>query len=97
MCPEVGPPTPLVVLCVGFTHSTLLLLPTPSFGSWLFRSDSWVSSSFLYLVVCNLPQSLPHVVVFGPWLFLCILLLEETFVQVEAPAAQGARSLPASS
>lgn len=83
-CPEVGPPTPLVVLCAGLMHSTLLLLPTPCFGSWLFRSGSWVSFFFLYLVACNLPQRLLHTVIFGPLQFLCLLLLEENFVQVEA-------------
>ena len=39
--------------------------------------------SFLYLVN-NLPQLLMQAVVFSPLQFLCSLLLEETFVQVQA-------------
>ena len=38
----------------------------------------------LYLVVHNLPQLCMHAVIFSPLYFLCILLLEETFVQVQA-------------
>ena len=48
MCPGVRPegwlsglPTPLVVLSAGGMRSTLLLLLTPYFCSWLFRSGSW--------------------------------------------------------
>ena len=42
-------PTPLVVLCAESMHSTLLLLPTPSFRSRLLRSSSWVFI-FLYIL-----------------------------------------------
>ena len=38
----------------------------------------------LCLVVHNLPQLHMHTVSFSPLQFLCILLLEETFVQVQA-------------
>ena len=37
----------------------------------------------LYLV-CNLPQLHMHIVIFSPSQFLCTLLLEETYVQVQA-------------
>ena len=39
---------------------------------------------FLYLVVHNLPQLRVYAVIFSPFYFLCILLLEKTFVQVQA-------------
>ena len=39
---------------------------------------------FLYLV-WNFPQLCMHAVTFSPIHFLCILLLEERFVQVQAP------------
>ena len=38
---------------------------------------------FLYLVH-NLPQLCMHAVIFSPLQFLCILLLKERFVQVQA-------------
>ena len=40
--------------------------------------------AFLYLV-WNFPQLCMHAVTFSPIHFLCILLLEERFVQVQAP------------
>ena len=53
---------------------------------------------FLYLVVHNLPQLDMHTVIFSPLWFLCILLLEETFVQVQAlqQRVPGPRSQPVS-
>ena len=78
-----GLPNPSVVLCAGGMRSTLLLFLTPCFCSWLFRSGSWVIWS-LYLVVHDLPQLRMHTVTFSPLYFLCILLLEETFVLVQA-------------
>ena len=52
---------------------------------------------FLYLVH-NLPQLDMHTVIFSPLWFLCILLLDETFVQVQAlqPRVPGPRSQPVS-
>ena len=94
MFPGVGPegqlrclPTPLVVLSTGVMPSTLLLPLTPCFCSPLFRSGSWVFLDFLYLlylVVQNLPQLQHARSFFSPLQFPCILLLKETFVQVQA-------------
>ena len=39
---------------------------------------------FLYLIVYNLSQLHMGTVIFSPSQFLCILLLKETFVQVQA-------------
>ena len=52
---------------------------------------------FLYLVH-NLPQLCMHMVVFSLLEFVCILLIEEMFVQVQALfiAAKGPRSQPVS-
>ena len=50
-----GLPTPLVVLSAGAMCSTLLLLPTPSFCSWLFRShnqDFFWSFHIFFLIIC---------------------------------------------
>ena len=91
VCPGVRPegwlsglPTPLVVLSAGGMRSTLLLLLTPYFCSWLFRSGSW---GFFFLVFLCLVHNLPHLhmqaIIFSPLQFLCILLLEETFAQVQ--------------
>ena len=44
------------------------------------RSGSWFGA-FLYLIVHNLPQLCMCEIGFSPLLFLCILLLEKTFVQ----------------
>ena len=44
-----GLPTSLVMLCAGYMHITLLLLPTPYFCSELLSSGSWV---FGLLVSC---------------------------------------------
>ena len=43
--------------CAGGMHRTLLLLPTPCFCSWLFRSGSWAFLVFLYLLfrICPNP------------------------------------------
>ena len=70
-------PTPWVMLKAGGMGSTLLLLP--ALQKW-----QWISLVFLYLVVHNLAQLLMHVVIFSSLYFLCILLLEETFVQEQA-------------
>ena len=40
--------------------------------------------SFLYLVVHHVPQLHTHTGIFHPLLLLCILLLEEAFIQVQA-------------
>ena len=72
-----GLPTSLVVcVCVQQGELSLLLLLTPC-GSWVF-------SVFLYLFVHILPQLFMQAVIFSPLWFLCILLLKETFVQVQA-------------
>ena len=71
----------------------------PCFCSQLFRNGSWVLLVFLYLVH-NLPQLHMHAgsFFFSPLEFLCILLLEETFVQVQALQQRrpGPRFLPVS-
>ena len=69
-------PTPLVVRGEGSKYRTLLLLPASRRGSWFL--------AFLYCIVRNLPQLHMHAVIFSPVQFLCILLLQETFVQVQA-------------
>ena len=53
---------------------------------------------FLYLVVHNLPQLCMHAAIFSPFQFLCIFLLEEMFVQVQAlqQRVPGHRSQPVS-
>ena len=53
---------------------------------------------FLYLVVHYLPQLHMPTVIFSPLSFLCILLLKETFVQVQAlqQRVPGPRSQPVS-
>ena len=71
------------VVCRGhaqypaFAPHPLLLLPA------LQRWQLGFLVSF-YLVVQNLPQLHMHTVIFSPLSFLCILLLKETFVQVQA-------------
>ena len=62
MCPGVGPQgwlrwlaTPLVVPSAGGTCSTLLLLPTPSFCSWLFRSRNQDFFFFFGLLISVSP------------------------------------------
>ena len=64
-------------LCAGGMHSTLLLLL--ALQKWLL-----VFLVFLYLAVYNLPQLCMYTVTFSPLQFLCIFLLEEMFVQVQA-------------
>ena len=71
-----GLSTPLVMLCAGIILSTC-------FWSWHLRNGSWVLA-VLYHVVHNLPQLSMHRVIFSPLQFLCILLLREMFVQVQA-------------
>ena len=64
--------------------SALLLLRTPGFCFQRFRSGSWGFFGFFVSCIKNLPQLRMHAVIFSPLWFLCILLLEETFVQVQA-------------
>ena len=68
---------PFVVLCAGGMRSALLLL---------LALQKWqlVFLVFLYLVIHNLPQLHMHTVIFSPVWFLCILVLKETFAQVQA-------------
>ena len=61
--------------------STLLLLLTPCFCSRLFRSGSWILVS-LYLLSRICPNCTCSVI-FSLIFSLCILLLEERFVQVQ--------------
>ena len=61
--------------------STLLLLLTPCFCSRLFRSGSWILVS-LYLLSSICPNCTCSVI-FSLIFSLCILLLEERFVQVQ--------------
>ena len=78
---------PLVVLSARGMCSTLLLpdtlllLLTPYLCSQLFRSGSWILV-FLYLVHKFAPVTHASSNIFSPFKFLCILLFEETFVQV---------------
>ena len=53
---------------------------------------------FLYLLVHNLPPLCMHAAIFSPLWFLCILLLEEMFVPVQAlqQRGPGPRSQPVS-
>ena len=79
-------------MCRGHAQ-TQLLVPNSSFCSRPFRSGSWVFLVSLYLLsrIClGLPK---HIVIFSPIWFLCILLLEERCVQVQA---KGLRSQPVS-
>ena len=64
-----------VVLCAGGMHNTVLLLLTPCFCSWLFRSGSWAFSGLFVSFVQNLPQLHMHAVIFSPlqfFLFCCL-------------------------
>jgi hypothetical protein len=67
--------SPLVVLCAGIMTSTLLLrlaaLKLPGvFG--------------LFVSCCYLPQLHVDAIIFSPLQFLCILMLDVTFVQVHS-------------
>ena len=53
------------------------------FFSWHLRSGSWVLT-VLCLIVHTLPQLHMCAVIFSPLSFLCLLLLKETLVQVQA-------------
>ena len=61
----------------AFAPDTLFLLQVLQKGQLGFLV-------FLCLLVQNLPQLHVHAVIFSPIQFLCILLLEEMFVQVQA-------------
>lgn len=68
--------SPLVVLCAGIMTSTLLLLPAALKSPWVF---GLFVSCFDYL-----PQLHMHAIIFNPLQFLCILMLDVTFVQVHS-------------
>lgn len=68
-------PTPLVALCAGIIHSTLLLLPEPQKCSYVFG---------LFVSFHTLLHLGMQAVIFSSLYFLCILLLQEMFVQVQA-------------
>ena len=72
-----GLPTPLVVMCAGGMLSALLLLQ--ALQKWKLGF-----LVFLYLTVHKLPQLRIHPAIFSPLEFLCIPLLEEAFVQLQA-------------
>ena len=72
----VCPPPLLGSTVCRVMHSTLLLLQH-------LRSSSWVFV-FLYLMVHNVPQLWVYAILFSLLQFLCILLLKEMFVQVQA-------------
>ena len=57
-----------------FPPDTLIYVP--------ISSEVLGGGVFLYPLVHNLPQLHMHAVIDSPLQFLCILLLEETFVQV---------------
>ena len=77
-----------MVLCAGGMHSTLLLLL--ALQKWQLGFSLFVS------FVQNLPQLHMLTVIFSPLEFLCILLLQEMFVQVQAlqQRSLGPRSQP---
>ena len=71
----------------------------PCFCFWLLRSGNvGVLLVFLYLVVHTLPPQHLHAIIFSPLQFLCILLLGETFVQVQVlqQSVSGPRFQPVS-
>ena len=72
-----GLPTHLVVVCAGGMCSTLLLL-------WALSEVAVGFLGFLYLAVYSLPQLGMHIDIFSLLYFLCILLPQEVFVQVQA-------------
>ena len=91
VCPGVGQrgglgvlSTGYVVLSAGGMLRTLFMLLTPSFYSKLFKSDSWVFWSLCILWGQNLTPLCLDTVIFSPTWFLCILLLEEGCVQMQA-------------
>ena len=80
VCPEGWlrwPAHHLMVLGVGHTHSTLVLFLAPQKLAVDF-------SSFFILLFIICPKYTLHTVTLSPLWFLCILLLKETFVQVQA-------------
>ena len=66
-------PAPLVVVCTGGVGQYSAFAPGSS------------EEAVLYLIVHSLPQLPMHTVIFSLLQFLCILLLEDMFVQVQAP------------
>ena len=75
------PAYPMVLLCTRIMHSTLLLPQVPQ--KWLLVCGLFVTfHNFVILFIITLTAV--HSVVFSPLKFLCILLLKETFVQVQA-------------
>ena len=72
--------TPWVMLKAGGMGSTLLLLP--ALQKW--QLGGFVLVFYFVYLVQNLSPLCMHAVVFSPLYFLCILLLEETFVQEQA-------------
>lgn len=78
LTPEGALPTPMVVLCSEIMPTTLLsLLLLPG-------SQKWQLGFGLYLLVHTLSQLHMHAVISTTIQFLCIFLLEEIFVQVQA-------------
>ena len=78
-----GLPTPSVVLCAEGIRSTLLCFRPLGFAP----GSSKVAVAFFGLFVSfvrNLPQLRMRAVIFSPIQFLCILLLQERCVQVQA-------------
>ena len=67
----------------AFASDILLLLL--AFQKWQlgFRWDFFVFGFFFFFCIF-LPIICPNTVIFSPFSFLCILLLEEMFVQVQA-------------
>ena len=68
----------------GGMCGTLLLLPTPYFLLLALQECQLGFLVSMYLVAHNLSHLRMHAVAFSPLRFRCVLLLEETFVQVRA-------------
>ena len=67
--------------------------PNTLFFSLLFRSGSWILWSFCVVLSIICPNCPQVYLFFSPLSFLCILLLKETFVQVQA-CSNWSRSQP---
>ena len=87
-----GLPTPLVMLCAGGMHSTLLLLPTPCLCSLLFRSGIWAFCIFLSIICPSCSCGQLFLVPYSFFVFCC----SRRCVSGASTAAKGPRSQPVS-
>ena len=105
VCPGVGPEGwlrwfahPFVMLCAGGMHSTLFLLPTPCFFSWLFRSGIWAFLVFLYFLSIICPNWACTQLFLVPYSFFVFFGLRKCLSRCKhcSTAAKGPRSQPVS-